>query len=80
MVGLHEHPYRIASEILRHGSRSRAGTALEFVADHSRSAAHVALGDRPGPGVVQGLPDVTFLDVKAIAVIEIAVPGLRNHG
>src|SRR5207245_473826 len=69
----------VATVLLRQASRCGAGTALKFIADHARAAADVAFRDGSGLRLLQGLQDMLLLDVKAIAIVEVAIPGLRYH-
>ena len=52
---------------------------LKLMADHPGTAAHIALGDRPGLGAVQRLEGMLTGDVHSLDVVEAAIPGLRDH-
>ena len=60
--------------------RRRADTALETVADHSCSAADVALGDGTGTRPIESRPHVAGRDMGSVDVVEQPVPCLGHDG
>src|SRR5207249_10662551 len=60
-------------------ARRRADPSLELVAHHSRAPAHAALDDGTAAGTVHRGPGILLRDVKAVDVVELAVPRLRHH-
>ena len=73
-VGRHRRPSFL------HGdhARGRAVAAFELVGDHPRSAADAAFRDRTALRGLERLIDMFRLHMKAIDVVEIAVPRLRH--
>src|SRR5207247_253599 len=57
----------------------RPDPSLELLADHSRAPAHAALDDGTAAGTVHRGPGILLRDVKAVDVVEPAVPRLRHH-
>src|SRR5207247_8239595 len=77
IVALHQHAHRVA--VLGAGSPGGgADAALESVADHARPAAHASLRHGPAARAVQGGPSVRLGDMKAVDVVEAAIPRLRD--
>ncbi len=62
----------------REDARSGAGTAFEFITDHSGSAADTAFGDRASFCTVERARDILWFQVEAIDVVQPAVPRLRH--
>jgi hypothetical protein len=78
VVGLHQHAERVRGLTASDHARGGADAALELVADHAGAAADVALRDRAARGSVERRIHVCGLDVKAVDVVEMAVPGLGD--
>src|SRR5207244_13105901 len=79
IIALHQHAHRIPAVLRVEPARRRADPSLELVADHSRAPAHAALDDGTAAGTVHRGPGILLRDVKAVDVVEPAVPRLRHH-
>src|SRR5437762_9924310 len=55
-------------------ARRRSGSTLEFITNHPRSAANTPLFDRAAVRTVKCVEDVFRLHVKAVHVVQPAVP------
>ncbi len=53
---------------------------VSVLATHAGAATDVAFRDRTAGGLIERSPGVFGADVKAIDVVQVAVPGLRDHG
>ena len=80
IVSLDERTDDIRALIDLHQARARASAALEFVADHPGTTAHVPFRNRAALSTVEGSEDVLGLHVKSVDVVEVAVIGLGNDG
>ena len=80
VIALHQHSHRVAAIFCGEDARGGADAALEFVADHAGAAADIAFLDCTAVRAVDGVKYVLRLDVEAIGVVEISVPGLRDDG
>src|SRR5215469_15876918 len=78
-VALYEDAHGIAAVLGRQDPRSGADTALVAKADHAGPAADRAFLDRSRMRGVERVEYVLGLHVKAVDVVEPAVPGLRDH-
>ena len=78
VVGLHERASNIGMAGDVDTPRRSADAALELVADHARAAADIALGHRAALRTVQRAIDVLCAHVKAVDVVQFAVPGLGD--
>src|SRR5262249_12089558 len=58
VIRLDQHPNRVAAHLVRQPARGGPGSPFETVANHARSPTDVALSDRSGLGLFQGLQDV----------------------
>jgi len=63
IVALHKDADRVGADFRFDFSRRRTDAALEFVADHSRSAADVAFFDSTGVCGIDGVEGVLGFDV-----------------
>src|SRR5690349_7341258 len=78
-VALNQNAHHKAASRIRQLSARRANPALEPEALHSGASADVPLRHRTGLGRGQRREYIGFGDVKAVDVIQVAVPGLRHH-
>src|SRR5215207_10288698 len=78
-IGLDKRADPPAAQFIRELARGRPGATFEFIAQHSRPTAHVALGNRSLPGSIQRLPDMLSLDVESIHIVEPAIGGFGDH-
>ncbi len=78
-VALDQDPHRVPAIFFWQHARCRSRSALEAVAHHPRSAARVAFGYRAGPRGIEGGKHVIRLDVEAIDVVQIPIPGLGDY-
>src|SRR5439155_23403382 len=60
-------------------ARGSPGSAFELVTDHPGPAADASLFDWATVGRLECVPDVVWFNVKAINVVEPAVPSLGHH-
>src|SRR5215472_5277623 len=79
VIALHQHTDGVRAELCIRFSRRRADAAFEPVANHSRTAAHVAFFDRAAARGIDRVKSVFGLDVKAVNVVQPAVPGFRHY-
>src|SRR5262245_19252886 len=79
VIGLHEDANDVATCLVRQLSRSGPGAAFELVADHTCAAADIAFRQGACLGIGQGLPHMPILDMKAVAVVKITVPGFGDY-
>src|SRR4029453_6971962 len=61
-------------------ARCRPISAFEFVTDHSGPAADAPLLHRAAMRVIKTVPNIFGLNMKAVDVVEPAVPRLSNNG
>src|SRR5579862_2765122 len=78
-ITLNECANRVATKVFRELARRGACSALEFEADHSGAATHVALCNRSRMCVLHSGVCVFRLYVETIDVVEIAIPSLRHN-
>src|SRR2546429_9871513 len=76
VIALHQHADEVATVLFGEPAGGGADPALETVADHAGSATDRPLLDRPRVRRVERVKGVLRPDVKAVDVVEPAVPGL----
>src|ERR1700761_205163 len=79
-VGLQEDADGVRRVRVVDRSRRSAVAALELVAVHPGAAADAALVGLVDGGAPEGLDDVLLVDMVAVDVVEVAVPGLCRDG
>src|ERR1051325_9322229 len=79
-VRLHQNSHYITAALFVENARGRSGSALEFVANHSGPAANATFGDWATLGAFERVDRIIRLNVKAVDVIEIPVPGFGYYG
>src|SRR5215204_2960218 len=80
VVRLHERADRPAALLFRKPARSRADTALELVADHTRPPSDRALLDGSDTCGIERFEYMIRRDVLAVDIVQGAVVGLGHHG
>src|SRR5258708_31955832 len=80
IVALHKDADGKGAEFRLDLARGSADAAFEFVADHSHTAADVAFLNWTGSCGINGMESVFGLDVKAVDVVEPAIPCFRDDG
>src|SRR5262249_52868308 len=78
-IRLHQNADRVSAGLLIEPARCRADAALEAITDHAGAAANIAFADGTALCRIERVKDVLRLDVKAVDIVEIAVPGLSDH-
>src|ERR1700751_3124838 len=78
-ITLDEYANRVATKGIRELARRGACSALEFEADHSRTAAHVALCNGSRMCVLHSGVCVFRLYVETIDVVQVTIPSLRHN-
>ena len=78
IVALHEDTDRVPPTVRGEPPRRRADPALELVADHAGPAADVAFGHGTAPRAVERRERVLLRHVKAVDVVERAIPRLGD--
>src|SRR5579885_3384435 len=77
-IELHNHAERVTALIAWQPARRSADSALPSIADHPGAAPDVAFRNRSPSRSVQGRECVSGLDVKAVGIVQVAVPRLRD--
>ncbi len=79
IIALDKHPDRVAAVFRGKFSRGRADTALEPIADHAGAPADRAFFNEPAMRGFNGVKGMLGFHVKAVDVVQPAVPRFRDH-
>src|SRR5262245_58989728 len=78
-VALNQHADRVPTEVPVEHARGGSDATLEFVADHSGSAADITLLERATVGRVKGMKNVLRLHMKSVHVVQLIVGSLGDN-